>query len=181
MKWKPLIVFLGILLAAFLLFPIRVYRLIHPPTSQDVVQQVFKGNQVFDIFTSSQQVTAQLLHKVDDYPDLEKLSSYKKEDAVPVSPTVQQTIKKLLSSPKSYQWDSDNKCTPDYGVLLNFSSGGQTVRIALCFRCDLLGVFIGKDDSKTKISRKWFKSVRKPMIEVVKSTFPNDKEIQALK
>jgi hypothetical protein len=62
MKWKLSIFALVIFIFVVLFAPMKVYRLFHPRTQQDVVQGVFKNRHIFDAVISSQQVIAQSLH-----------------------------------------------------------------------------------------------------------------------
>jgi hypothetical protein len=180
-KWKLFILVLGILVLTFLLFPMEIYRLFNPISQEDVVQKVFKGQENFDVVTSSQQVTAQLLHKIDERSGV-NLSDYVKDNPILVSPAEFQKIKNLMRSPSSYRWDVGSSCIPDYGVLLIFRSGQRTVRVAICFKCELLAVFEGEDDNGKVVSEdRIFSPMRPQLVTIAKSLFPNDKKIQGLK
>ena len=161
--------------------PTLFYRLFHPFSEKIVVQRVFKNEQIFDVMITSQQVTAQLLHRRSDGAG-ESLMDYDKDAPVLVSTNEAQQVKKLLRSPSSYRWDVGNTCIPDYGVLFNFHSGGQVVRVALCFKCRMLGVFEGTDDAAHQVNFEYiFDPMQKQLMVICKTIFPNDKEIQALK
>jgi len=96
-------------------------------------------------------VTAQRLHHthgIDEY----SLSSYERDAAIPVSRASVEELHKLLSDPKSQSWNhipderglrTEKTCAPDYGVLLTFRDADRAVRVALCFECNLFGVFVG--------------------------------------
>lgn len=158
-----------------------VYRLFHHRSQQDVIQEVFKNRQIFDVVISSQQVTAQSLHSKYG-SDWTILDGYDKGLPVSISPSDAQKIKDLLQSPSSYLWNIGNTCIPDYGVLFNFCSGAHTVRVALCFKCQMVGVFNGEDDKAEQVNREYImKPMREPLIAICKTIFPDDKEIQALK
>src|SRR5258708_42170 len=159
----------------------EIYRLFNPPTQQDVIQQVFSNQKNFNAITASQQITAQLLHKIDD-ADQTRLIGYHKDAPVPVSSEQIQKIKSLLQNPSSYRWNIGNACIPDYGVLFTFHSDQRTVRVAICFKCELLAVFEGEDDNGKAVSEdRIFSPMRPQLVTIAKSLFPNDKEIQGLK
>ena len=71
-------------------------------------------------------------------------------------------------------------CMPVYGVVFNFHSGTQTVRVALCFSCDMLTVFTGDDINQEGVGGEDFDHVHGTFAAVAKSLFPNDPEIQNL-
>ncbi|HTR42140.1 MAG TPA: hypothetical protein VMH87_11045 [Pseudomonadales bacterium] len=180
MKWKPIIfTTLGIVVVALLFFPTQIYFLFYPHTQNDVVMQVFKDREIFSVIQTPQSVTAQLLHSKNGGSDT--LAGYTKDALVGLSPEQIQAIQKLLEKPASYSWGIGNNCIPDYGVLLNFRLQGDTVRVALCFKCNMMGVFEGDDDGAAQINREYlFEPMRSQLIAICKQIFPNDKEIQAL-
>jgi len=120
--------------------------------------------------------------------DLQNLSNsgillgYTKDAPVRLSPKQIQAIQKLLEKPTSYHWNMHNNCIPDYGVLLNFRLQGDTVHVALCFKCDNIGVFEGDDDTAQQINQEYMIDLIHPqLVAICKEIFPNDKEIQGLK
>jgi hypothetical protein len=176
----PIIVVLGFVA---LQSPNTAYRFIHPWGHQQVIRYVFKNQEIFDVMTSSPQVTAQRLHLKSDRekydPDL--LSSYDQDAPVTLTANEAQTLRSLLQSPWSYDWDVQT-CGPEYGVVFRFQSHGHTVRVAVCYRCEELGVFDGDDDSSRLINdTKVFKPMRPQLVAIAREIFPNDKEIQGLK
>ena len=181
MKWKPIIfTLLGIIVVVLLFFPTQVYFLFYPHTQNDVIIQVFKDREIFSVIQSPQAVTAQLLHSKNGGSD--KLDGYIEDAPAGLSPQDIQSIQNLLGKPASYRWGIGNTCIPDYGVLLNFRSQGHTVRVALCFKCNMIGVFDGDDDSADQINKEYlFDPMRPQLIAISKEIFPNDKEIQGLK
>ena len=73
-------------------------------------------------------------------------------------------------------------CAPDYGVLFTFGGDQATVWIALCFDCNILGVFDSTDDSEKSINREEdFDPAIRSLVPIVKSLFPDDAVVQALK
>lgn len=187
MKWKWLFLTAGILLLPLLLFPFEIERLFNPHTSEDVVQKVFKNRQVYNVFISSPQVNAQLLHQkpptefgANSYPS--RLSGYTLDPPVLLTSAQLQSFRSILQNPSAYTWSRAQKdCIPDYGVLFTFHSGHQTVRIALCFECDMLGVFNGDNVNADSINTEEdFDPVNGRLLALAKSIFPNDKGIQSL-
>ncbi len=181
MKWKPIIlVAFGIIVAALFFFPTQLYFLFYPHTQNDVVNQVFRDREVFSVIQTPQSVTAQLLHSKNGGSDT--LDGYTKDAPVGLLPQQIQAIQNLLEKPASYHWGRRMTCIPDYGVLLNFRLQGDTVRVALCFKCNLIGVFDGNDDSAAQINHQSLVDTMRPqLVAICKEIFPNDKEIQGLK
>ena len=181
-KWKSFILALGILL----LFA-AIYYWRTRPTQQDVIQRVFGSQQMYDAFATSTNVTAQLLHLRPDFRFNEnqnpsKLNGYLIDPPILLTSVQAQQIQHLLQTPSSYLFSRAAKsCLIDYGVLIAFHSGQQTVRVALCFNCDMLGVFIGEDDNLDSESGADFDPVHGQLVIIAKSIFPNDPNIQQLK
>jgi hypothetical protein len=59
---------------------------------------------------------------------------------VTLVPRANKQVKGLVSQPSG--WEFAKACLPDYGVLLTFHSNAE-IKIALCFECDMLAVFVG--------------------------------------
>lgn len=178
-----LVVIALVLGAVIVLRPMAVYRFFHPPDRHEVVEKVFKDDEVFDVMMNSPQVTAQRLHrKSDTFPTYQALlSGYTRDGSMKLSNDQAQQIKTLLQSPSSYMWDVNN-CLPDYGVVYNFQSGGHAVHVAFCFECNIIGVFDGDNDASNSINfTSLFNPVRGQMVTLSKTLFPNDREIQKLK
>lgn len=109
-----------------------------------------------------------------------KLSGYDLDPPVPLTAEQSAQIQKLLQSSSSY-WLVSKNCLPIYGVLYNFHSGKQTVRVALCFNCDILAVFTGEDTNQDEVGEENFDPAHRKFAAIAKSIFPNDSEIQGLK
>lgn len=152
------------------------------PMQKDVIQKIFGNQECFDTFIASQQVTVQRLHWR-ERSDPTKLSNYDHAAPVPVTPAQAREIRHLMETPSSYTWSRARKtCGIDYDVLFTFRSGQRTTRIALYLKCDILGVFDGEDENAYPVNREEdYDLIRKPLVTIVKSIFPNDPEIQALK
>ena len=177
---------LGILLVIVLVLglvivlrPMAVYRFFHPASRHEVIERVFKDQEIFDVMINSSRVTAQRLHqKSAGDPDL--LSGYTWDAPVTLAADQAQQIKSLLQSPSSYMWDVVS-CSPDYGVVYNFQSGGHAVHVAFCFKCNIIGIFDGDNDASNSINfTSQFDPMRGQMATLSKTLFPNDKEIQKL-
>jgi hypothetical protein len=183
MKRKILIIVLVVVVLGVLIRPVGFYRLIHPPSKQDVIQKVFKSQQLFEVVNSAKDVTVQRLHLKENGNGYEggRLSDYDKDAPVPVSPDMVEKIKTLWESPSSYLWGVGSGCIPDYGVLFVFRSGGRTVRVALCFKCNIVDVFDGEEDKAEAMSGGLFDPMRQSMVRICQGIFPGDKEIQGLK
>ena len=153
------------------------------PSLQDVAQKVFNGKQVFEAFVTSQTATAQRLHwRRQEGQDSRMLSNYDQDSPVTIPPTRAQEIQALLQRPASYAWRYKHRCIVDYGTLLTFHSGKRNVRVALCFKCNELGIFDGEDNNAVRINTiDVFDPIRKQLVAIVKSIYPTDVEIGALK
>jgi hypothetical protein len=180
---NPPITFL--LCLTLLLFGGYVYMSLQSSASrQEVVQQVFRDQQVFDSFLSSSKVTAQRLRQGPEQQSANSgiLGGYISSNPVPVSRKDARKLKRLLQGPSSYYWGTNQKqCIADYGLLLTFHSGQSAVRVALCFKCNWLGVFDGLDANAREINTKLdFDPARKKLVAIAKSIYPDDPEIQDL-
>ncbi|HEY1787849.1 MAG TPA: hypothetical protein VGJ73_06820 [Verrucomicrobiae bacterium] len=165
--------------AVAVLRPVAVYRLFHPASRREVIERVFRDQQIFDVMINSPQVTVQRLqNKSEGDPDL--LSSYIRGAPVTLRADQAQQIKSLLQSPSSYLWDVTS-CLPVYGVVYNFQTGGRAVHAAFCFKCNIIGIFDGDNDASNSINfTSQFSPMRGQMIALSKSLFPRDRELQTL-
>jgi hypothetical protein len=178
MKWKPIIFAVpGIIIVVLLLLPwIDMYW---PRTQNDVISDVFKDPEVFSVIQNPESVTAQRLHRK-TFPAL-LLSDYDQDAPVTLTANEVQTLKRLLESPWSYDWGV-RTCGPDYGAVFRFRSHGHTVRVAVCYKCEEVGVFDGDNDGSRQINNTLvFKPMNSQLVAIAKEIFPNDKEIQGLK
>jgi hypothetical protein len=179
MKWKLLMLAVGVAFFAILFFPLQFYWLFWPHTLQDVIQQVFNSRENDYVIAYPQEVTAQVLHQ--NTGDGTTLDEYSKDAPVTLSLVQIRQLRALLQDPKSYHWGMGKTCNPDYGVLYHFRAQGHTIRVAVCFKCDVLGVFDGDDDHATRINNQsLFTPMHAQLIAFTKTLFPDDKTIQAL-
>jgi hypothetical protein len=151
--------------------------------NEELVSKAFGNRQIFDAFIASQQVTAQRLHWRDQNeisPDI--LSNYKREPSVVVPASQVRRLKRVMQRSSSYYQGSNSKnCIPDYGVLFTFRDHQRVIQVALCFKCNMLGVFDGGDDKARSVNTlPDFDPMRGDLVAIVKKVFPDDSEIQAL-
>jgi hypothetical protein len=165
--------------AVAVLRPVVVYRLFHPASRRELIERVFRDQEVFNAMINSPRVTAQRLQgKSEGNPDL--LSSYTRSAPVTLAADQAQQIKNLLQNPSSYLWDVTS-CLPVYGVVYNFQSGVHTLHVAFCFKCNVIGIFDGDNDASNSINfTSQFNPMRGQMIALSKSLFPKDGELQTL-
>jgi hypothetical protein len=181
MKWKIFSLVAGVLL---LFAGYEHWK--NRPTQQDVIQKVFNNQQNLDVLIASTNATAQLLHARQDIQFNKgqspgKLNGYTLDAPIALPIEKIQDIQGLLQSPSSYEFRYSKACIPDYGILLTFHSNKKLVRIALCFKCDILGVFTDEGDDAESTGGGDFDPSHRKLVVLVKTIFPNDKEIQSLK
>ena len=99
-------------------------------------------------------------------------------------------LKSLFTAESSFLWHSEPKnglrqvkpCMPNYGVLLTFRGSDGAVSIALCFECDLFGVFWSGRGKEFRVNAEEDLDVIRPqLVALVKRLFPRDATIQSLK
>ena len=180
MNWKRvLIVFVALALVAAGYICWRA-----PVLNHDVVRKVFGNQQFFEAFVTSQQITAQRLHHHESPLGSDNLNDYDQDAPVPVTFAQAQEIQRLLQRPTSYDWNTRyaKACILDYGVLLHFRSDSNSVSVALCFDCNMLGVYDTRSTNNTRLNTEWdFDPIRKQLVTAVKSVFPDDEEIQKIR
>jgi hypothetical protein len=168
----------GLLIAAVLLVS-AYFSFRSPGTHQDVVEKVFGNEALLRTFEASQSVTAQRLHSRSfEEPTPDPLGSYDREKPIPLPVKTRQRLQRLLQRPSTYDWTPREKlCIPDYGLLFTFHSGTQTVGVAFCFKCNLLGIFDGAGRVNTEGD---FDPARTKFVAIAKAIYPNDPEIRDL-
>jgi hypothetical protein len=165
------------------------FWLVYSRDTDAVSSRVFGGRKAFDAFSSASEMTAERLHCTVEYGS-SRLSDYRRDAATVLSPEQVHQVKNLFSQRDSYPselWSlrsGESIITtcgpPNYGVLLT-SRSTPAVRIALCFRCSQFGVFVGDDDHSSYVNRSDpLGLMRSPLVDLVKSIFPNDSEIRNL-
>jgi hypothetical protein len=172
-----------------LLRPTAVYRIFHPVSNQEVIEKVFRNREIYAVMTNSPQVTGQRLHwksesgtdTPENYSDPALLNGYTREAPVTLTDEQALQLNRLLQKPSSYEWDIATMCLPDYGVVYHFQSGGHSVHVAFCFKCNMVGVFDGDNDASNQVNFEYqFDPMRRQMITLAKELFPKDEEIQKL-
>jgi hypothetical protein len=172
-----------VIVVTLLTFGAAAYAWRHISAERNLTRQVFGGQQLRSLLNSAQTVTAQRLHPAEGKPHgSDKLADYAWSETFPVAAPYAQEIKRLLQDPSSYDWNTDpNTCVLDYGVLLNFQSPKQTLRVAFCFKCRELGIYAGTNDNSAPVGSAEFDPARKKFAEIAKAIFPSDAEIQAIR
>jgi hypothetical protein len=155
-------------------------------TSHDVTTLVFGGEQNFAAFMSARDVTIERLHAIPvdsehPYPrDALDLSCYRRESSLRLSPEQIKEVKSSLSQSSAYEWDSAKACLPDYGVLLTVRSDPE-IRIALCFECDMLAVYVGQKTMKQINREDDFDSISPRLLAIARGVYPKDSELAKVK
>jgi hypothetical protein len=162
--------------------------IVHARHSYELSSRVFGGREAFDAFMSASEVTAERLHC--NSPDGSvDLADYRRDSPTPLSSAQVSELKHLFTQRDSYSPQlrlpgpdsgfSIKTCGPPfYGVLLTFRST-PLVQMALCFRCDQFGIFVG--DGTRYVNRDDALDFMRPsLIDLVKSIYPNDSQIQSL-
>jgi hypothetical protein len=161
----------------------------------DLANAVFSDRTTYERFVAATDVTAtQLLLKKSPDGTIagnpSQLSSYTRGESTVVPQAEAQQLRTLFTSESSFLWHSDSEngprqikaCAPDYGVQFTFRGSGGAVSIALCFRCDLFGVFWGEGDKAFRVNAEEdFDRIRPQLVELVKRLFPRDATMQSLK
>ena len=182
MKWKLIALALGVFIVFWIFLSSQIGGSpFHWRSQQDVIQEIFTGSNIFNVVMSSPQVTGQILKNdpEDGFPLLAGDNKYK---PVILSPDQTQDFKELFDKPSSYVWGITSECTIQYGVVFDFRSGGHTVRVALCFHCHMMGIFEGDGEKAKNVSGFMLSDpMRKQLMALCKTLFPNDPKIQALK
>jgi hypothetical protein len=151
-------------------------------SSHDVQAEIFGGQRNFDAFMSTHFFTMERLHAVptdseNPYPrEPDNLSSYRRQNPVRLSSEQIKELKNLLTRPSSYEWDSTKACLPNYGVLLTVHSNPE-IRIALCFECDMLAVYVGHNTAKQVNAEDDFDSISQRLLAIAQVVYPKDSEL----
>ena len=153
--------------------------------NRDAVQSIFGGSKFLNAFVTSQDVTAYRLHHRDDAPgNSDLLNHYDWSNRVSVAVAQVADLKHLLQQPSSYDWNTRyaKACILNYGVILQFQNDSSGVGVALCFDCNMLGVYDTTGTNMTRLNTEWdFDPIREQLVAAVKSIFPGDPEIQKLR
>lgn len=178
MKWKTIILVMGIAVVAIGLF---VYYEKENREKSIAITKMFGGEQARDIVEHPDKVEAFRLGPLPERISLERatLADFPLiSKSVAVPDTVAGQISAGLLSPGTYYWGHATKgCgVPIFGVRLTFHHGKDRVDVLFCFKCDDLAIF--QNDRMT--GYKDFHDGRAIFVRAVKSLFPNDQVIQQL-
>jgi hypothetical protein len=150
--------------------------------SRDVETQVFGGEETFAALMSATDVTVERLHGIPvdsehPYPrDAWDLSCYRRRSPARLSSEQVKEIKNLLTQSSAYGWDYSRACIPDYGVLLTFHSKPE-IKVALCFECDMLSVYVGNKIKKGVNKVEVFDSISPRLLAIARAVYPKDSEL----
>ena len=115
------------------------------------------------------------------YPrDAWDLSCYRRRSVVRLSPEQTKAVKALLSQPSAYEWNYTPACLSDYGVLLTFHSNPE-IKIALCFECDMLAVYVGNKTKKGVNKVEGFDSISPRLLAIARGAYPKDSVLAKVK
>ena len=169
---------LGLLLSGSAVLAIGYWR-----ARPDIARDVFGSEGTLSTFRAANSVTAQRLHyRREERQNPWKLENYVQDAPVAVGPEQVRELQRLLLEKSSYGWRFAKNCAPNYGVLLTFRTEQAAVRVALCFECNILGIYDTPDHTAAGINReKDFDPARRSLIALAKAVFPADSVIQALK
>ena len=151
---------------------------------RDVAHKVFGGQQYFQALLGSQQISVQRLNQKEGRPrGSTLLDDYEKDPALQVASNDVQTLKFLLQDRSSYQWSTDSAkgCILEYAVVFTCRSPQRNVRVALCLKCDDLGVYDGLDEKSKPVGMADFQPAEREFRALAKRIFPADAEIQNLR
>jgi len=174
-------VVLALLIAAAAFLAVGFWR--SRPPKPDMVRDLFGNARILSTFETAQTVTAHRLHnRLNGDGNTYNLENYQQDAAVAVAPDLARRLQQVLLQENSYGWRYAKMCAPEYGVLFTFRSERGTARVALCFDCNIFGVYEGTDNAAKAVNREDdFDPMRHSLLPMIKSIFPQDPIIQALK
>jgi hypothetical protein len=77
----------------------------------------------------------------------------------------------------SYSWGTAKMCSPEFGVRLRFTRGGDTVEFLLCYECKILEV---SHNGKIQTQEMNFDYAEAALVKAIQSVFPDDNAIKKL-
>jgi hypothetical protein len=166
-----------------------------PAYGHDVASAVFSDRKTLERFIAATDIRAErlFLKKSPDGTmagDPGQLSNYTRGESTVIPEEAARELRTLFTAESSFLWHSEPKdglrqvkaCSPDYGALITFRGSAGAVSIALCFKCDLFGVFWGDGDKAFRVNAEEdFDLIRPQLVALVKRLFPRDATIQSLK
>ena len=130
-------------------------------------------------FAASRPATLQRLRLRDSALGSEDLRSYDQGLAVPVAPATLRQIQSLFERrvPHNENEIVFKPCLPEYQLLLTLPSSPHDVQLALCFGCEIVGIY----EAGSQINRDDFDTITPELASLVKPLFPEDPTIQGLR
>lgn len=134
----------------------------------------------FAILKNPTQVEASALTNIytigDTVSDLGRNRIETRLGPVRLSPAMAKNISDILCDPVTYEGDWYG-CDPIYGIRLKFTAPQGTVEALLCMQCDNVAFSSSANDSEERE----FEKGRPQIVKFLKTVFPDDQIIQALK
>jgi hypothetical protein len=162
--------------------------IVHARRSSDLAKRVFGGSEAFHAFVSCSAITVQRLH-CNQTPGSWALSDYTREAPIRLSQPQVRELKRVFTDRALYSpslWTLSPELReitpcgpPSYAVVFTAQSR-QTVQIALCFRCEQFGVFVGDNRGAVNWSDR-LAFMQPLLVTLVKPMYPSDAQIQAIK
>ena len=109
----------------------------------------------------------------------EDLRSYDQGPTILVAPDTLRQIQRLFERRVSHVENEvvAKPCLPEYQLLLTLPSSPRDVQLALCFDCEIVGIY----EADSQISRDDFDTIASELASLIKPLFPGDPEIQRLR
>ena len=96
---------------------------------------------------------------------------------VEVPAAIAAEVSKVLTSTDPHGVQEARGCTPRFGVRMTFRGAENRVDVLLCFECNLIAVNL----NGSFVGGEAFDYIRPVLVRAVKSLFPDDDAIQALR
>ena len=140
---------------------------------------IFGGEERIAILAKPDKVEAYRLEKRTSAAFAEKFNDYRiKSGPTAVSTSDITKLQTVLTNRNIYFWENAPKaCIPSPGVRFDFIKGNERLHILLCFECNLLESW----QNDLCVGGRDFDPGRAKLLSIVKSIFPNDPDIQALR
>lgn len=174
---KYTLIYLSILLVMVGLF----YFLAKTPARKlgwirhDVGEEIFGSPENLQIFLNADTLVARRLKGT--APNANHLTGYELGPEIQIPIEDMDRLRGLLKNEVLYQWNTFRFCAPTYGVLISARDNtGKTISIAICFECQMIGIF----ENDQLVGSKDFDLFRKRLTALIKPLFPDDPEIQAI-
>ena len=166
-----------LLLVTLIALALGSYRAWQIASERAELTSIFGGEEGMAILVKPDKVEAYRLgkptgphHSIDlkDYPTI--------SPPVAISTADLETLQRLFTGRSSFR-HYYKACIPTYGVRLDFNRGNKELHILFCLECESLDCWL---DGKL-VGGADFDPVNADLVRIVKSIFPNDTDIQALR